>query len=79
MLRSLTIALPLLALGACASQPDRPQQQAAAELNCQVTYPTGSNLPKRVCSTPMTAEERARLQEELQHSTVALPPPTSSR
>lgn len=66
MLRSLVLTLPLLALGACASQPDQPEHVAQAKQDCERSYGTGSMLPKKDCVPAMSEEDRQRMNDELQ-------------
>jgi hypothetical protein len=68
MNRLFAAALPLMILAGCATdQPPQSQEVAAAKPQCEREYRIGSNLPKKDCAPPMTAEERERLNAELRN------------
>jgi uncharacterized lipoprotein YmbA len=62
--------ISLISLAACstpAPQPETIQLAAAApnpDLNCEMTYVTGSALPKKRCETPEEKERQRKLARE---------------
>jgi hypothetical protein len=71
--RSLTVTMLAAGLSAgCASQAD--QVTAQAQPVCEKEYRMGSNIPVVTCSTPLTAEERQRVAEQLKSVVRTVPP-----
>ena len=62
----LAALLPFLVAG-CATNPPADDKVADANEVCQMVYPIGSSLPKKVCSAPMTEAERQRMNAEIQN------------
>lgn len=63
------LALPLLMLAACATNPDQPTgpdtQQVTQARQCdRGESQTGSMLAKKVCGPALSEEERGRLRDE---------------
>jgi hypothetical protein len=59
--------ISLISLAACSTPaPDTPVVATAAptDLNCEMTYVTGSALPKKRCETPEEKERQRKLAQE---------------
>jgi hypothetical protein len=60
--------ISLISLAACSTPaPEAPTVAAAAaptDLNCEMTYVTGSALPKKRCETPEEKERQRKLAQE---------------
>lgn len=64
MQRSLSLGLLCVLAGCAASAPpaSKTATNDGADMICERVYPTGSNMPKTVCTT---AEDRRRQQREV--------------